>query len=605
MQKLISLDELVAEIQKLIKANNLVEAIKICTDAITLQPLNADFYQQRAIIYMISGQIEKSRKDTQTALTLSKTSKLSNHFLLSLIEDVGNKEDQSSTKSNSVDNTEFYKKMTLVYLSIKHYDEVIKYGNLAEKENIANDEIFVRMAMAYTHLKQYNDALRYFTKALSINTNNYEIYYLRSNTYLQMIPPRFQLALEDINKLIQTNKTHSKAYATRAYILFHMDKFKDAKLDCIRAIKIDENNAEAFYTLARCHYALKSFIQSVAAGEVQLSIDPKMVEGYCICAMSSYELGQFSATIEFCDKGLKEDNHFAIFFQLRSCAKMSLGDYDEAIIDYKQACLLYPDNQESFLDRFQQAKLHYERRVIKFIETESKNNDLHIDKLIDNDRILQFNSHEKNMLTIVANTKCNDYIHHVFTYCLAELYAKCQWTYLCKFGDETVDYDQKDQIRIEKSARYYINVLNGLLNNSVISPALKANSTRIAVFNLFKQLKLPVDKNNGLINKCIEALPHAELIQSQKINFLINILLGINQLYVQSPRATQYFKEELPVDFKTALIKCLNQALKELLSDKEAEILWQHLDKYADNIFNCFNITMATQQQTNKSNRMK
>lgn len=601
MRKIISTDELLAMIQKQLREGSIEGAIKICTDELILQPLNAEFYEQRAILYKISEQPELARRDMQIALKLNNKSKIASHFLFALIDTTEDHKDQTSAKSSPLNNTAFYKKMTLIYLSLKEYDTVIKYGKLAEKENIVNDEMFVNMAMAFAHLKQYDTALYYFAKALKIDANYVDIYYLRSNTYLQMTPPNYQLALDDINFFIELDKTHAKAYATRAYILFHIGKFEDSKLDCMNAIQIDKDNAEAFYTLARCHFSLKSYIQAVAAGEIQLSIEPKMMEGYYICAMSSYQLGQFTATIDFCDRGLEISNQIAVLFQLRACANMSLGKYDAAMKDYQEACRLFPEDKEQFTDRFQRASLHYENSVIKFISAEPVSEDSTSKQLVFSDRISQFSYHEKNLLTILATTQCKDYIHHVFSYCLAELYAKCQISYFCAFGDEMITHEEKDKIRIDKSARYYINVLNGLLNNSVIGRALKSNDSFVTTFNFFKQFQSVIPSSNGLLNKCIEDLQNAELIQSQKIHFLIDIIKGINQLYMQSTRAIQYFKEKLPADFKMVLKKCLNQVVKELLNVKEADVLWQHINQNADNIFKLLEVKIALQPQRNNN----
>ncbi len=600
MQQLISIDQLTTEIQILIKEGSINEAINHCTNALTLQPLNSDILQQRAILYFISMQLDKAREDIQKALLLKGGKKLSNNFLLSLIGDTVDKKNKDGQKPESssdvLKDVNYYRKITVIYLSIKMYDEVIKFVKEAEDVGINDDDIFFNAAIAYSNLKRFDEALIYYAKALAINANNLDIFYHRINTYFNMSPPQYDRALDDANLIIQRHKSQAKAYAKRAYILFHQEKYDHAIEDCSRAIQIDENNLEAFYTLARCHYAVHGFYQAAAAAEVVMALDPNMVEGYCVYAMAACEIDQHAAVIEICNKGLEIDNQIALLYHVRSCSNMALGKYNEANEDCERACQLCAENKENYCEKLHLAKLKYEDLVIKYINDEPKQNESLLDQLRAQERITKFIEHEKNMLNIITKTKANDYIHLIFTFCLGELYAKCQYTYFAQYEDKDFNRNQKEHKRIDKSARYYINALNGLLNNVVISVALEANKLRRLAFDFFKQNKLPETKKNGFSNAQLAEMKNAEMIRAQQIRLMIDVVMCINQLYVQSEQSKQFFRTNLPVNFKEVLKKCLNQSLKELASEKEATILWQHLEQHKDNIFSLFDIPVVTHQ---------
>lgn len=81
MERQISKEELITEIKRLIIAENITGAIEFCTRALITQPLNAEIYTQRAMLYMLVGDTDKTYADIQHANKLSSKTKISEDIL--------------------------------------------------------------------------------------------------------------------------------------------------------------------------------------------------------------------------------------------------------------------------------------------------------------------------------------------------------------------------------------------------------------------------------------------------------------------------------------------------------------------------------------------
>lgn len=249
-------------------------AIEVYSDAINLNPRNANPHNNRGIAYAEKGKLDNAIKDYNIAIQLrpdypnvdyNKRIVYTNKgdYGLAIQEAIKMIELNFELSQTYHNRAVTYSKKGEVELAIKDYTKAIELypdnpntyynrGNIYyEKgdydraiedytEAIELDPIFVSAYInrgnVYSNKKDYDRAIKDHTKAIELNPNSENAYNNRGVTYGEKGDA--DCAIENYTKAIELNPNHDTAYYNRGIVWLHLQKWNKAKADLTTAKRL-------------------------------------------------------------------------------------------------------------------------------------------------------------------------------------------------------------------------------------------------------------------------------------------------------------------------------------------------------------------------------
>lgn len=173
----------VDESRKLFSKGDYIGMIKLCNEAIDLNPDNALAYNGRGVAYDVLKQYEQSIQDFNKAIQLNP-----------------NFDYAYNNRGNA-------------YLNQQQYDRAIADYNYAIKINPNFALAYNNRGFAYFSLRQYEQAIQDFNKAIQLNPNDVMAYTYRG--FIYGFTGNFKQGIADANKAIELNPKFDLAYQLR------------------------------------------------------------------------------------------------------------------------------------------------------------------------------------------------------------------------------------------------------------------------------------------------------------------------------------------------------------------------------------------------------
>ena len=201
---------------KLYYASDYNGTIKICNEAIKLNPNLYGAYAYRGLSYYYLNQYEKAIQDYNKVVQLKPNNNLEYLYL-----GLGTA----------------YGQLQQYDLAIKSFDKTIQLSpNLSEA--------YIGRGVSYTGLNQYVQAIQDFNKALQLNPNSSEAYISRGAIYVNL--NQHDTAIQDFNNAILLNPNYVEAYIMRGCAYAFKGNLSQAIDDETKAIQINPNDARAY-----------------------------------------------------------------------------------------------------------------------------------------------------------------------------------------------------------------------------------------------------------------------------------------------------------------------------------------------------------------------
>jgi tetratricopeptide (TPR) repeat protein len=178
----------------LVKTNDLINAIPLYTQSITLDSsLFGSFYNRGFCFYEL-GQVENALSDYSSAIKL---------------------EDE---------NFQTHFNQALCLLKLHNIKGALNSLTNAEKTMPTHPDILLQKANCLYQLGAYKNAVNYYTKALTHFEDSVMIYFARGSSYYQT--KAYDLAFQDLSTYLATKNSPLLAYEYAAVAAFEMDSFE-------------------------------------------------------------------------------------------------------------------------------------------------------------------------------------------------------------------------------------------------------------------------------------------------------------------------------------------------------------------------------------------
>jgi tetratricopeptide (TPR) repeat protein len=218
------------------------QAIADFTQALRLDPDNANAYNERGSAYAAKGDYDQALADYNQAIRLDPN------------------------------DTHAYNNRGLAYAKKKDYDRAIADYNQAIRLNSNNAAAYNNRGSSYFEKKDYDRAIADYNQWIKLDPNNANAYFFRGQAYSSK--KDYNRAIADYNQGIKLDPNNADAYGSRGSAYFEKKDYDKAIADFTQAIKLDPNNAGAYIWRGGAHWWKNDLNHAIADFETALRIEP-------------------------------------------------------------------------------------------------------------------------------------------------------------------------------------------------------------------------------------------------------------------------------------------------------------------------------------------
>jgi tetratricopeptide (TPR) repeat protein len=349
-------------------------AIEDYTKAISINPKDALFYQNRAIAYERLRKYKEAIADYSQAILISPNNPdlyFGRGYVYSLLYDTSNsRRDYQSgeAKMKPTTSSEYAARGWIRNYKLQEYSGAISDYTKAIELNPGNGELYARRASIYVEIKKDQLAIADYTKAILLSNeddvrNNY---FERGQIYYRL--DDYQKAIADFNRAYSASDECISGYAAdicqnRGIAKLESGDIRGALVDFERLIKQGYTSPETYYyrglakqNLGNQEGAKQDYQAILNAAETYYSSYDKY-NLYYYQGLAYFGLGKTQSAIANFTEAIKLDPINPLAYHHRGIAYQVLKDKINAINDLKKADRLY----------LQQNKLNKHRIVIQLL----------------------------------------------------------------------------------------------------------------------------------------------------------------------------------------------------------------------------------------------
>ncbi len=313
------------------------------TNAILLEPNNADIYNKRGLAYLNTEEYEKAKTDFETAIF------------------------------KDPDLHDAYNNLGLAYEKLGQYVRALQEWQqlIEQKPDYAN--AYFNTGNHYFNEGDYHLAIDYFSDAIRLNPEDAEAYRQRAVSY--KILGEIEKAVADYKEAVDENPYYAEAFFELAEIEFDQKNFKDAidnytdaielasypvavfkrgvafaetgkyyhaADDISRALEMQPNRPEWRLYLATIYYAMQEYNKAYKQADMILEEDKNNVDAMNIAALSLTGMNKLAEAEDILDLALDIEYDSAKTWYSFAVLNAKKGDLDRTIYHLRRAFELDP-----------------------------------------------------------------------------------------------------------------------------------------------------------------------------------------------------------------------------------------------------------------------
>lgn len=187
-------------------------------------------------------------------------------------------------------------------------------------------DLYYKRGVASFELKEFEKAIADANRFLK-GSGNDQGHVLKVYIYQQMDKP--DDAIGQIDSLQRKYPDNAELAQWRIQTLMEAERYSDAKSELKKAIAKNPNPKMSLF-LGLSHYHLGEFNEAFATFNEITSADPSFMEGYLYPASLCLEDGLYEKSLEFCEKGLKQNSADPNLLFYKGVALYELKNVDES-----------------------------------------------------------------------------------------------------------------------------------------------------------------------------------------------------------------------------------------------------------------------------------
>ena len=313
------------------------EAIKLCNEAIEIDPNKENAYLLRGFNYWELEQYDESMANFNKIIEINPNFEMAYMFRgyaqILAIEDywIANRKNFDDTVKNMLNKAieDFTKAIQINQVSHN------KLKAIFNPDADVTDLLYTSRAFVYNELKKYDEAIEDYNKAIELAPDNAKIYDERGLIYDKL--EKYDEAINDFTKAIQIAPNSSKFYRSRGSSYGALGKYDEAIGDFTKAIQLDPNDKESYKRRASVYALLEKYDEALKDYNKAIKIDPNFADAYYYRGLVYDELKKYNKAIKDYNKSIQHNAYEAKYYYRRGMAYKALGDEVKAEADIAKA----------------------------------------------------------------------------------------------------------------------------------------------------------------------------------------------------------------------------------------------------------------------------
>lgn len=286
-------------------------AIKAYSQAIELNPQDADAYNNRGVAYESNSDFNLAIQDFNMAKRL--------------------RPDYAIVYYNS---GIVYGKKGMLDIAIQNYGTAIKLQpDYAEAYN--------NRANVYSRQRKFDQAMADYKTAIQLRPDLAEIYYSRAVT--RVGKGEIDEAINDYSMAIRLKPDYTEAYLNRGTVYGGKGSVDEAISDYSMAIRLKSDYAEAYYDRGNAYFNKSEYTRAIADYEKVIGLKPNYTDAYLNLGVSYIKQNQIDLAIQNFDMAIRCKPDYPAAYVNRGHAYIDKRKFDNAIKDYSRAIQLQPE----------------------------------------------------------------------------------------------------------------------------------------------------------------------------------------------------------------------------------------------------------------------
>ena len=328
-------------------------AIKDFNQAIQLNPIDFAAHNNRGTTYVNIDEVELAIKDFNHAIRLNPCEdKPYNNRGIAYHKqgdyNLAIKDFNHAIRLRPDDSNAYYNRGN-AYCDRGDYDRAIKDFNTAIKHKPNFDMVYNNRGMAYSNKHDINRALKDFTMAIDRNPESFIAYNNRGNAYRDK--GEADQAIKDFNAAIQLNPGLAEAYNNRGGTYYDKRNYDGAVNDLNKAIDLKSDYANAYYNRGIVYKSKGEINRAIEDYNKAIKLEPDYANAYVNRSNAYRDKGLYGQAIKDCNTAIQISPYLVEAYNNRGGAYHDKGNYDRAIKDYTKAIQLNPKAPEPYTNR--------------------------------------------------------------------------------------------------------------------------------------------------------------------------------------------------------------------------------------------------------------
>jgi len=328
----------------------LYQAIENYTQAIRINPNNANTYYSRGNRYVDLGNYNQAIEDYTQAIRINPNDANAYWGRGYSYAELGNNnqaiEDYTQAITINPNNAILYNNRGNCYNNLGNYNQAIEDYTQVIRIDPNNANAYFNRGLAYDLLGNFNQAIEDYTQAIMIDPNNAWAYYHRGYCYDRLFD--YNQAISDYTQAIRINPNDALAYHFRGFCYYFLGNYNQAIEDYTQAIRINPNNAGAYNNRGYSYARLGNHNQAIADYSQAIKINPNDATVYFTRGLAYDVLGNHNQAISDYSQVIKIDPNNILAYHSRGNCYDILGDYIQAISDYSQIIRIDPNSDSAY-----------------------------------------------------------------------------------------------------------------------------------------------------------------------------------------------------------------------------------------------------------------
>ncbi|KMT22089.1 tetratricopeptide repeat protein [Clostridium cylindrosporum] len=332
------------------------ESVKYLTDAIRRDGSNAEYYYHRGMDYIQLMEYSDAIVDFTMGIKINSGNSSEFYFsrgysYLSLKEYENAIRDFDKLIELGVNTKSAYYNKATAYLNMNMYSEAILCLNKVIEEDESFQGAFYDRAFCYKQLGDYEKAIVDYEKALEINPKYDAFYYELTRVYFDK--GDFDKVLETLDRAEKSNPNwpyKTFAYTLKGDIYYNKKHNLDDSIEnYTKSIDLSPT-AYAYIQRGRCYQDKNEYELSIKDFDFALEIDSKNASAYFRKAISYEAMENMDKAIEYYSLAIEnsKDSMKEVYYNSRGCCYGYMKDYENAIIDFKEAINISPSSKDAY-----------------------------------------------------------------------------------------------------------------------------------------------------------------------------------------------------------------------------------------------------------------